>query len=88
MVNCPDWVMHEAYSYEVSSAGYWPGGAEEGILYAYPEPVDYLLHPVGPDAEFSQDLGEFVPPYRAVRTAADPDGVLDHFLAAPTPVPQ
>lgn len=84
MVNCPDWVMHEAYSREVNSAGYWPGGAEEGIFYAYayPEPTDYRLHPVGPDAEFSKDLGEFVLPYRAVRTAEDPDAVLDRFLTS------
>ena len=38
--NCADWVMHDAYSHEVSSCGYWPGGSEEGSFYsyAYPEP--------------------------------------------------
>ena len=38
--NCADWVMHEAYSHEVSSCGFWPGGSEEGSFYsyAYPEP--------------------------------------------------
>ena len=39
--NCADWVMHEAYSHEVSSCGFWPGGSEEGSFYsyAYPEPA-------------------------------------------------
>ena len=41
--NCADWVMHEAYSHEVSSAGFWPGGSEEGSFYsyAYPEPAGF-----------------------------------------------
>jgi hypothetical protein len=84
MVNCPDWVMHEAYSQEVSSAGYWPGGADEGIFYAYayPEPTDYRLQPAVSGAEFSGDLGEFVFPYRAVRTSDDPDTALDRFLTS------
>jgi hypothetical protein len=84
MVNCPDWVMHEAYSQEVSSVGYWPGGADEGIFYAYayPEPTDYRLQPAVSGAEFSGDLGEFVFPYRAVRTSDDPDTALDRFLTS------
>ena len=41
--HCPDWVMREAYSSEVSSCGYWPGGAREGVFYAYayPEPPGF-----------------------------------------------
>ena len=46
--NCPDWVQEEAYSHEVSSAGYWPGGDGEGIFYAYayPEPDGFARFPV------------------------------------------
>lgn len=81
--NCPDWVMTEAYSAEVSSAGYWPGGAEEGIFYsyAYPQPDGFDSADLGVDgAYFDGDLGEFVLPYRAVRTAADPAALLRSFL--------
>lgn len=81
--NCPDWVMTEAYSAEVSSAGYWPGGAEEGIFYsyAYPQPDGFETADLGVDgAYFDSDLGEFVLPYRTVRTAADPAGLLRAFL--------
>jgi hypothetical protein len=81
--NCPDRVMWEAYSDEVSSAGYWPGGADEGVFYsyAYPEPDGYRDQPAGPDAAyFDADLGEFVLPYAAVRAAPDPDAMLLDFL--------
>jgi hypothetical protein len=81
--NCPDWVMVEAYSDEVSSAGYWPGGADEGVFYsyAYPAPAGFAGHPVGPAAAYHDDqLGEFVLPYAEVRKAADPDGYLLEFL--------
>jgi len=81
--HCPDWVMVEAYSDEVSSCGYWPGGAEEGIFYsyAYPSPAGFAQAPVGPAAaRFDEQLGEFVLPYAAVRTAADPDAYLMEFL--------
>lgn len=83
MPNCGPHVMHEAYSHEVSSAGYWPGGEGEGIFYsyAYPDPPGYRGQPAGPEeARFDDGLGEFVLPYAAVRTAADPDGVLLDFL--------
>ncbi|MGH8824959.1 MAG: DUF5996 family protein [Jiangellaceae bacterium] len=83
MPNCGPHVMHEAYSHEVSSAGYWPGGEGEGIFYsyAYPEPDHYRTMPAGPTgARFDDDLGEFVLPYTAVRTARDPDAVLVDFL--------
>lgn len=81
--NCGPHVMHEAYSQEVSSAGYWPGGADEGIFYSYmyPEPDGYREMPAGPaEAYHDPELGEFVLPYTAVRTAEDPDAVLLDFL--------
>jgi Family of unknown function (DUF5996) len=81
--NCPDWVMTEAYSEEVSSCGYWPGGAPEGIFYAYayPEPSGYRQHAVEPaTAVFDDALGEFVLPYADVRAAAHPDEELLRFL--------
>jgi hypothetical protein len=81
--NCPDWVMHDAYSHEVSSCGYWPVGASEGIFYsyAYPEPDGFRDWPVDvPGAAYDDVLGEFVLPYAEVRAAADPDGLLLRFL--------
>lgn len=82
--NCGPHVMWEAYSHEVSSCGYWPGPpGEEGIFYAYayPEPPGYRSARVGPtQARWDDDLGEFVLPYEAVRTAADPDRALLEFL--------
>ncbi|CNG65945.1 Uncharacterised protein [Mycobacterium tuberculosis] len=81
--NCPDWVMVEGYSGELSSAGFWPGGGEEGAFYsyAYPEPPGFPDHPVTPaDAFYSREMGEFLLPYEAVASAEDPDGTLTAFL--------
>ncbi|MCD0451529.1 DUF5996 family protein [Actinocorallia sp. API 0066] len=81
--NCGPHVMLEAYSQEVSSAGYWPGGDGEGFFYAYayPEPEGFRDMPSGPsEARYDTSLGEFVLPYEAVRTAADPDAKLLEFL--------
>ena len=81
--NCGPQVMWEAYSHEVSSAGYWPGPDGEGVFYsyAYPEPPGYRSTPVDPaGAGFDEVLGEFTLPYTAVRTAPDPDAVLLEFL--------
>ena len=83
--NLPDWVAREAYSHEVSSAGFWPGGgALEGAAfysYAYPEPAGYRTAPVRPAAAFfSQDMQEFILPYEAVRTADAPEAALLEFL--------
>jgi hypothetical protein len=81
--NCGPHVMLEAYSHEVSSAGYWPGPDGEGVFYsyAYPEPDGYRRQPVAPSsARFDDTLGEFVLPYEIVRTASDPDAVLLDFL--------
>jgi hypothetical protein len=83
--NCPDYVMVEAYSHEVSSCGFWPGGGvvEEPVFYSYsyPEPEGYADHPVRPAAaRYNRELGDFVLPYEAVRTAAAPDETLLEFL--------
>jgi hypothetical protein len=81
--NCADWVMQKAYSHEVSSCGFWPGGSAEGSFYsyAYPEPDGFAAWPVAPSAAYyDNDLGEFILPYRAVRTAEDPDALLLSFL--------
>jgi hypothetical protein len=81
--HCGPWVMEEAYSHEVSSAGYWPVTGTEGIFYsyAYPEPEGFKDFAVGPaGASYDTDMGEFVLPYEAVRTAEDPDRVLTEFL--------
>ncbi len=81
--NCPDRVMVEAYNAEVSSCGYWPGGASEGVFYsyAYPEPDGFRTEPIEPSgAVYDDTLGEFVLPYADVRTAQDPDETLLSFL--------
>jgi hypothetical protein len=82
--NCADWVMEEAYSKELASAGFWPGtglGAPAFYAYAYPEPDGYRDHAVRPEeAAHHDDMGEFVLPYEAVRTAPAPDDALLAFL--------
>ena len=82
--NCPDWVMQEAYSHEVSSAGFWPGmglGEAAFYSYAYSEPEGFSEYPVRPKAAYYHvELGEFILPYEAVRTADAPDAMLLEFL--------
>jgi hypothetical protein len=81
--HCGPHVMGEAYSHEVSSCGYWPGGDGEGVFYAYayPEPDGYREAPVSPpSASYDAELGEYVLPYEVVRTADDPDATLLAFL--------
>ena len=84
--NLPDAVVREAYSHEVSSAGFWPGGGgpmNEAAFYsyAYPAPDGFADAKVSPaQAYFAKDLGEFILPYDAVRTAADPEAALMEFL--------
>jgi hypothetical protein len=78
-------VMREAYSHEVSSAGFWPGGAGTDYpafySYAYPTPPRFAEHPVRPaGAFFSAELGEFILPYEAVRASSDPAALLLEFL--------
>ena len=81
----PDWVTREAYSHEVSSCGFWPGGGPipypAFYSYAYPEPAGFAETPARPDAAFySTDLREFILPYDAVRQAESPDDSLLTFL--------
>lgn len=81
----PDWVAREAYSHEVCSAGFWPGDdrfpAPAFYSYAYPEPKGYKDAAVRPaDAAYNSTLGEYLLPYDAVRTAANPDESLLEFL--------
>ena len=82
----PDAVTREAYSHEVSSAGFWPGGAGMPggpffYAYAYPAPDGFAEARAEPEeARFDEGLGEFVLDYDAVRTAADPDAALLAFL--------
>jgi hypothetical protein len=81
----PDEVTREAYSHEVSSAGFWPGGpgAQDASFYAYAYPAGegFAGRPVSPDAAFyDETLREFLLPYEAVRTAPDPDAALMTFL--------
>jgi hypothetical protein len=83
--NVADWVLREAYSHEVSSCGFWPGGGPVAYpafyAYAYPEPDGFAQWPVQPAAAFySAELREFILPYEAVRTAPDPDAALLAFL--------
>ena len=83
--NLPDWVAREAYSHEVSSAGFWAGNDQnpEAVFYsyAYPEPPGYPEARVAPDAaHFSAALREFVLPYEAMRTSRAPEQALLNFL--------
>ena len=80
-----DVVMREAYSHEVSSAGFWPGGGATDYAafysYAYPEPAGFRTSRVAPDgAVYNEAIGEFLLPYDAVRAAPDPDAALLAFL--------
>jgi hypothetical protein len=83
--HCPAWVMHEAYSHEVSSAGFWPGGPgfddASFYSYAYPEPPGFAAAPIAPaGARYDTTLREFILPYEAVRTSATPDRDVRAFL--------
>jgi Family of unknown function (DUF5996) len=81
----PDAVTREAYSHEVSSAGFWPGNhafpRAAFYSYAYPEPAGFRDQPVTADAHFEAMLGEFILPYDAVRAAPEPDALLLDFLS-------
>ncbi len=83
--NCPDRVMVEAYSHECCSCGFWPGGGASAepafYAYAYPEPPGYATRPARPAAaRYHPQAREFILPYEAVRSAADPDATLLEFL--------
>jgi Family of unknown function (DUF5996) len=83
--NLPDTVTRDAYSHEVSSCGFWPGGGPVAYpafySYAYPEPAGFATVAVRPAAAFySGDLKEFLLPYDAVRESKAPDDTLLEFL--------
>ena len=85
--NLADWVTRESYSAEQSAAGWWPGGdGKEASFYTYSYPqlpamAQAAVRP--PAAYFDEQLGEFMLPYEAARTAADPhQTVLDFFQSA------
>jgi Family of unknown function (DUF5996) len=82
----PDAVTREAYSHEVSSAGFWPGNEASPraafYSYAYPEPAGFRERAVAPGAYFDHTLSEFVLPYDTVRNAAQPDALLFDFLSS------
>ena len=81
----PDAVTREAYSHEVSSAGFWPGNdafpQPAFYSYAYPEPSGFRDRTITRGAHFDGALGEFILPYDTVRRAADPDALLLDFLS-------
>jgi hypothetical protein len=81
----PDAVTREAYSHEVSSAGFWPGGGPIDFpafySYAYPAPAGFAEARSKPDAAyFDMGLSEFLLPYDAVRGSSDPEATLMTFL--------
>jgi hypothetical protein len=83
--NLPDDVTREAYSHEVSSAGFWPGGGPTDYAafysYAYPAPAGFDAACVRPaEAFYGASAGEFLLPYEAMRTSSDPDAALHEFL--------
>jgi hypothetical protein len=83
--NLPDEVTREAYSHEVSSVGFWPGGSGVDYpafySYAYPQPHGFAAAAVSPaEAYYNEALSEFILPYDAVRLAKDPDGALMDFF--------
>jgi uncharacterized protein DUF5996 len=81
----PDAVTREAYSHEVSSAGFWPGAVAfpraAFYAYAYPEPAGFRDRAVTPGAAFDPTLGEFILPYDTVAQATEPDALLLDFLS-------
>jgi uncharacterized protein DUF5996 len=83
--NLPDAVTREAYSHEVSSCGFWPGGGAIPYAvfysYAYPEPGGFPEAAVRPSsASYTTDLREFILPYDVVRLSESPDETLLEFL--------
>jgi hypothetical protein len=83
--NLPDAVLRDAYSHECTECGFWPGGEEhpEPVFYslAYPMPEGFKEARVAPrGASYSEDLGEFILPYRQVRESSDPDATVLEFL--------
>lgn len=82
--HCAEWIIQEAYSHELSSAGFWPGaglGEAAFYSYAYPEPPGFAGQAIQPrEAYYHEELGEYLLPYEAVRSAEEPDAALFQFL--------
>src|SRR5205807_2049446 len=83
--NCADWVMQEAYSHEVSSAGFWTGDETlpEAVFYAYayPQPQGFEVAPVDPpEARWDTTFREFFLPYERFRLLENPEERLLEFL--------
>jgi len=85
MPGLPDRIAREAYSHEVSSAGFWAGGVTEAepffYSYIYPEPDGYRTARIA-YGRFDEAFGEYVLPYADVRSAADPLAMLGEFFAS------
>jgi hypothetical protein len=81
----PDAVAREAYSHEVSSAGFWPGNEAfpraAFYSYAYPEPAGFRDRRITPGGAFDPTLGEFIMPYDTVAQSTEPDALLLDFLS-------
>ena len=78
-------VAIEAYSHEVSSCGFWPGGGDVDnpvyYSYTYPEPEEFKKFPIKPkEAYYDKRMGEFILPYEVVRKSENPDKILFDFL--------
>jgi uncharacterized protein DUF5996 len=82
--NCPAFVMEEAYSHEVSSAGWWPGTNGTGpafYAYMYPQPAGFPETHIEPARAFyDRGLGDFLLPYRDAAEGADSDATVLTFL--------
>lgn len=79
----PDRITREAYSQEVSSAGFWAGGAIAAepffYSYAYPEPDGFRAAAIA-NGRFDETYGEFILPYAEVRASSDPERMLLGFF--------
>jgi len=79
----PDRITREAYSQEVSSAGFWAGGVTQAdaffYSYAYPEPAGFRDNAIAAGG-WNGDWQEFILPYEEVRSASDPGAILTSFL--------
>jgi hypothetical protein len=85
MPNMPLKIMQEAYSHEVSSAGFWPGSDDfpQPVFYSYcyPTPEAFSKQQIQPEAAFySDEMGEFFLSYSDVQSSDDPDATLMNFL--------
>jgi hypothetical protein len=84
VANCPDWVMWEAYSHEVSSAGWWPLSPDLGpsfYSYTYPQPPGFEGARIGPViSHFNHEYSEFVMRDEDISTCPDPGRAILEFL--------